>query len=61
MEGSIADLKVGDVISLGTYSSVPKEYGQKFWKIKALREGDIELEGPFNDQACTERFHLEPI
>ena len=53
------DLKSGDVITLGAHWSVPKELEGKFFRVESVN-GEIKLSMPYEDVACTRRYHPTP-
>lgn len=53
----MSDFKVGDIIQLhGPHPSLPPEFEEKYWRVKAVSDGSVELDGPYNDYALTVRY-----
>jgi len=49
-------MRIGDVISMKG-NGVPVELEPMFWRIVEDRPDGWRLDGPYVDQACTQRYH----
>jgi hypothetical protein len=52
------DFNLGDVIQVKG-PTVPRELWDKYWRVGLIRYGEMGLDGPYEDAACTTPYHAD--